>query len=549
VTAVAGIGAAVGTMVLKTAAASDSLVELSDKTGISVEKLQEMNYVSKQVGVETETITGSMSKLIRNMDSARSGTGAAADAFKALGVSVIDSNGQLRSNQDVFAEVIDKLGQMPNETERDAAAMAILGKSAMELNPLIKTGSDNIAKLTEEAHKSGAVIKTETVQGMADLNDTIDGLKDGLMGTVGTLSGSFLPAFQGLAGKAQGYLGQLAGIVKGSNGDIGAAAGGIAGLITTVVTDAVAAAPNLLQGGLGIIQGLISGIMGNITVLIPAVINMLMTLVKFILTNIPILLDAAIQIVIALANGITSALPTLIPSIIQAVITIVMTLLENLPMLIDAALKIILALAEGLIAALPVLIEALPGIMTALVQQLFVLCPMIGVAAVQLITTLAFGIVQNIPLLIKALAQGISDIVAYFKTTDWRTIGKDLVDGLSKGFMAQWEYFKQNVVSAFSAMVDFIKHLLGINSPSTLFAGIGLNMAAGLGIGFTRELANVQRQINGLMAGGFGLQPSFAGGMGTNSYDQSQRFANYGTVIIQDNTGQSLVEAAKAKRW
>ena len=64
-----------------------------------------------------------------------------------------------------------------------------------------------LAKLTEEAHNSGAVMKTETVQGMADLNDTIDGLKDGLTGTIGTLAVPSLPAFQGLTGKAQGYLG------------------------------------------------------------------------------------------------------------------------------------------------------------------------------------------------------------------------------------------------------------------------------------------------------------------------------------------------------
>ena len=214
VAAVAGIGAAIGKTVLDTAAASDALVEMSDKTGLSVEKLQELSYVGKQVGVDTETVTGSLARMIRNMSSAREGTGAAAEAFKQLGVSVTDSTGQLRPSQEVFAELIDKLGTMPNETERDAAAMAILGKSAQELNPLIKAGSEQLAKLTEEAHTSGAVMKTETVQGMADLNDTIDSLKDGLTGTIGTLASSFLPAFQGLAGKAQGYLGQLVGIVQ-----------------------------------------------------------------------------------------------------------------------------------------------------------------------------------------------------------------------------------------------------------------------------------------------------------------------------------------------
>lgn len=549
VAAVAAIGGAVIKLVLDNAAAADSLMEMSDKTGISVQKLQELSYVGKQVGVDTVTMTGSMARMIRNMGTAREGTGAAADAFKLLGVNVVDSNGQLRDSQTVFQEAIDALAKMPNETERDAAAMAIFGKNAQELNPLIKAGADNIAKMTDEAHKNGAVMSDEAVKGLADFNDTLDGLKAGLAGTAGTLAAGFLPAFQGIAGKAQGYLSQLVEIVKSSNGDLGSAAGGIAGLITQIVTDAVSAAPNLLKGGLGIIQGLIKGILGNIPVLIPAIIQMVMMLVQFILANIPMLLQAAIEIVIAIANGISTALPQLIPAIVQAVVTIVMTLLQNLPMLIEAALKLIIALAQGLVAALPVLIQALPGIMTALVQGIITLLPMILVAAVQLITTLAFGLVQNLPLLIQSLAAVIQGIIDVFVKTDWGKIGKDLVKGLEDGFMAQWEKFRENVIAGFNAMIDFIKGLLGIASPSRVFAGIGMNMAAGLGVGFSREMANVQRQISGLMGGGFGLMPAFAGTGVAQSYDQSQRYAFYGPVYLQGAAGQSLGEEVKARRW
>ena len=175
--------------------------------------------------------------------------------------------------------------------------------------------------------------------------------------------------------------------------------------------------------------------------------------------------------------------------------------------------------------------------------------PMILTAAVQLITTLAFGIVQNVPLLIKAIAQAISNIINIFKTTNWAAIGKSLVDGISSGFMAQWNAFKANVLAGFNSMVSFIKKLLGIASPSTVFAGIGLNMAAGLGIGFTKELANVQRQINGLVGGGFGLQPSFSGVGSLGNTDNSQRFAFYGPVTIAGAQGQSMGQAIKAKRW
>ena len=65
---------------------------------------------------------------------------ATADAYKALGISVTDAHGNLRDGETVYWQAIDALGKMQNETERDALAMQIFGKSARELNPLIEQG-------------------------------------------------------------------------------------------------------------------------------------------------------------------------------------------------------------------------------------------------------------------------------------------------------------------------------------------------------------------------------------------------------------------------
>ena len=69
------------------------------------------------------------------MSSARKGTGEIADAYRRLGVSVTDMSGNLRDSETVYWETIDALGKVSNETERDALAMQIFGKSAQELIP------------------------------------------------------------------------------------------------------------------------------------------------------------------------------------------------------------------------------------------------------------------------------------------------------------------------------------------------------------------------------------------------------------------------------
>jgi hypothetical protein len=187
--AVTGIGA----LLLKTAATSDELVETAEKIGITTTRLQELNYIAEQTGTGVDTMQGSMAKMTRSLEAAQKAGTPAADAFKQLGVSVTDSNGQLRDGTDIFFDAITALGGVANETERDVLAMQLFGKSAMELNPLINLGADGMKAMTDEAHNLGAVMGEETVWNMANLNDRIAGVKAGFMGLVGTMVGELMP--------------------------------------------------------------------------------------------------------------------------------------------------------------------------------------------------------------------------------------------------------------------------------------------------------------------------------------------------------------------
>jgi TP901 family phage tail tape measure protein len=115
-----------------------------------------------------------MKKLEKNMYNASNGNKSAAAAFAKLGVSVTDANGKLRDNDAVFGDVIDALGKIDNETERDAVAMSVLGKSAKDLTPLIVAGKDEINALTAEAHDMGYVLGDEALDGLNKLQDTLD---------------------------------------------------------------------------------------------------------------------------------------------------------------------------------------------------------------------------------------------------------------------------------------------------------------------------------------------------------------------------------------
>ena len=196
----AAIGATAGIYEFVKAGAqwADDLNTLSKQSGITTNELQKFEYASKLIDVSSETIVGSLTKLTRNMQSAKDGSGAAAEAFETLGVSITDGAGQLRDRQEVFYEVIDALGEIESVTERDALAMNIFGKSAQQLNPLIMGGAERLRELGDEAEKMGLILDQKTLDNLNEFNDSVD-----LLGAKGNqitkiLASQAQPAVEGL---------------------------------------------------------------------------------------------------------------------------------------------------------------------------------------------------------------------------------------------------------------------------------------------------------------------------------------------------------------
>lgn len=176
VTVVGGLAGALASSTMDMSKTADDLLTLSTQTSLTTDQLQEFEYASELVDVSTDTLRGSLVKLTNNMQTAATGTGSAAEAFKKLHVKVSDSSGKLKDNYEVFLKTIDALGKVKNETERDALAMDIFGRSATDLNPLIEAGSGRLKELAEQAHAVGYVVDNETLQSFGELDDAMQKL-------------------------------------------------------------------------------------------------------------------------------------------------------------------------------------------------------------------------------------------------------------------------------------------------------------------------------------------------------------------------------------
>ena len=188
-----GLATALVGNAINSASMADDLNTLSSQTGFTVEELQKMKYASDIVDVSMDQMTGSIQKMTKQMSSGNK-------AFETLGVSLTDSNGNMRDAKDVWYDSLDALSKVQNETERDALSMEIFGKSAMDMAGIIDDGGASLKALGDEAEGLGLIMSQDMVDDANVLQDSIDRMKgrtEQAFLTMGaSLASSLVPAFE-----------------------------------------------------------------------------------------------------------------------------------------------------------------------------------------------------------------------------------------------------------------------------------------------------------------------------------------------------------------
>lgn len=221
-------------------------------------------------------------------------------------------------------------------------------------------------------------------------------------------------------------------------------------LVNNFVDSIVVAGENIIPRVNTVIQGLTQLITQASQTIIPLAVETL-------LQNLPSIVAAGMDMVLAIVTGILDNIDLLIDCTLGLIDVVVNKLIENLPKLVEGGIRLIIALAGGLIEAIPQLVEKIPEIILALVE---------------------------------GFAAGASQILE---------VGKNIVRGIWDGIKAMASWIKDKVTGFFSGIVNDVKGVLGIHSPSRVFAGIGKFMAEGLGDGWDSQFSKVKSDIeNGL---------------------------------------------------
>lgn len=469
-TAASAIGDTAKEMITGAAEYGDTIDKMSQKMGMSSDAYQEWDFVLQHCGASIESLKPAMKTLAT---AAESGS----DAFAQLGISQEQIAGM--SQEQLFDATIAGLQNVTDETQRTYLAGKLLGRGATELGPLLNTSADDVADMRAQVHDLGGVMGSDAVKAAAAYQDSLQNMQYAFSGLKNNISGELLPTLTLI----------MDGVTKMLTGGGDEVAAAVGDLVVSLSGQLTAQAPRMMSVALTFIAALVMGL----------------------LSALPDLTGTAIELVGALLLGIADQLPGIITAAMSALLGIVGTITspESITLLIQAAMQLMLALARGLITAIPQLIDAVPGIITNLVESFYAMMPEIIGVGIEIVIALASGLVSNAGHIIAAVPRLVETIVRGFLACvrSYWSIGKSIVDGIRKGITEQWQRLKTDVSNLFTGLVDWIKKLLGIHSPSTVFAGIGTNMAKGIGAGWQDTIGDINRDIAAT------LQPQYVVGV------------------------------------
>ncbi len=199
-TAMVAITAAITAAATSTAVAikksidhADEIGKMAQSIGLTSEQLSKLEYAAKLSNVEIDGLRSSFQKFNKAIYEAANGSKDQAEAFKSIGVSVVDASGNLKSSNDLFLQSAEAMSKMQDGAQKTALAMALFGKSGATLIPLLNQGKEGIDKLAEAAANSGNVISGDTAIAAERFNDSMTVLAFTMQGIINKFTEGLLP--------------------------------------------------------------------------------------------------------------------------------------------------------------------------------------------------------------------------------------------------------------------------------------------------------------------------------------------------------------------
>ena len=416
------VGTAAFKMASDTAETAGNIDDAAKKVGMSAEEYQKWAYAAKLGGMETSKLEALMVKQQKAFADAKDGSAAMSEAYERLGVDI----SKIENSGDAFNEVIAKLADMEDETERNALANDIFGKSYADLAPMLAEGSEGIAAWKQELEDLGGVMSNETVEAGANLGDTIDRITTSADGIKNSLGGAVLPIVQTVLNLVLDKMPMVQSIITQ-----------LTPLITSVFGSLLPPLLNLAETLFPVLINLISTLLPPIQTIIISLLPVVTDLITMLLPPITQIIQMLLPLLI---NLITPLLPLLQPifQLLQPFIDLLLILLEPLTQLLNMILPPLISLISKIISVAIVPLQAALEMLASIIGS---------------VVTTAF---DNIKVKIETVKTVFSNIIDFVKNVfygNWSAAWENV----KNIFISIFDGFKERVGNIFNGFIEVIK--------------------------------------------------------------------------------------------
>lgn len=529
----------------------DSIAKNSRNANMSIEGYQEWSYILEQNGASIDGVKNAMLKLEQASESGNA-------AFEELGIT--QEQLAAMSPEETFNKTIEALQNVEDEGRRSVLAAQLLGKSfGSDLGTLLDSSAEDTEALRQRVHELGMVMTDEAVKDSEAFGDSLDDLKGTLNGLKNNIVAEFLPSLTtvmngltdvlsgrdaegGLKNISKGvddfsrklvtiapkFLSLASSIITNLLSSLSSIAPELIKTIGELVNNTLPIVSTLLRDGLPVLIQAIESTLETLGGMLPEILPILFSAFSTIITdlcnwlsedgNVSNLLSGILALALQLTEQFANLLPIILPAVFQVIAEVAdfMTKPENLEMLINSILYTVGALVVALVESLPKILKIFTNLFANIKEGFLQNGETVKNLFTNLINWIKNGVsnwINNVKTTLGNLAisffNKINEIkgkIRDFVTNILNTvkeipskvvsIGSDLVAGLWNGINDKISWVKEKISSMGSAITNAIKGVFGIASPSKVTKKLGGYLAEGLGLGFTEEMQDVQKDIN-----------------------------------------------------
>lgn len=571
-----GASAAVGGSILavgkSTADYAGDMYDMARGAGIGVEAFQKLAYAGRMSGVETEKLSASLVKFDRMVAEATGGNKTYMQTFEDLGIKIKDSAGNLRQPNEIFEDVADIFHNTEDGIGKTALAVELFGKSGADLIPMLNDGKAGLKAFYAEAERLGLALSNEMIAKGDAFSDQLENIGEQVKGVKLQLGAALIPALSAATEKISKVIDKITKWVQ-ENPELAATIGNIA--MTTGKWIAILGTAAIAIGSVAFIilqfRKAFRAMSDAVTIGISIFKN---------IKNTFLVVDKAMKgytktqklatVATKLFNKALKANPILtIISLIIALGAVVYSVIKNW---------------DKIAAWFKKLWDAIVGIFKAAWEAIKKVCSTVtgwfsnlwggikagaGKAWEGIKNTInkaregvqkAWGSVKgwfsnlwgNVKSGISNAWGGIKDWFSNLQPVEWMRgawenvgtffenlgprfyeWGKNLLQGLWNGITSMVDKIVEGMKNIGRRIANGFKSILGINSPSRLFAEYGLNITQGLVVGLDRGGAIVENATEGVAM------------QATRGITQSMQSStvNTSTIVGGGNTGPSITYA------